>query len=1139
MKQASFVVRFAPVRFLATTLLAVLLLPAGSTAQIVQKASYVDGGSFTLPPQGSEAPEGPRALAWSAVDRSVHVAGDERGRVFVYDSTGTFLRAYGQQQLENPVAVALDSEGRSYVLDDDANRTWIFGPDGEVAGDLGSGDDDLETLDDPVDLDVGPSGYVYVLDDGRQGVQVYSRDGTFIRRVRLGEGVGAPRGVTVARNGTIYVSDEDADAHVLEYDAFVDRTWSVTSPGGPSGRVPLRGADLDEPRRLAVTPFGRVLVMDESRGRLWTRNPATEETAGPNDLLYGGSGSGRGSFQDAVDVALAGDDAVLILDRELRKVEKIRIAFEEDGSELPAFGYPFRVTRGPARIGMPLGGLRHPEGGEPIFLRAGESSVRLVPTRSQRFTTAYGDDARLFVPDEDGEVQIFGQGVEEVGSASLNEATLVVSDPGEDRFAVFSREDGTLAGTFGDDYDDQRSLDDPEGIAVLDDGRVAIADNGNDRVVIFSADFASLIGSYALPSAYGLAASPRGELVAWNEEGGTVIRIAAQGTDRRRLPANLLPERVSGAAFDQQGNLFLMDRESGRVTVLDPMLEQVLTRIGTGGQLEEPRGLAADREGNVYLTDADDDGSTFVYRWDVHSPVLTGLAFDHREEPRFRWDPGPGQFIRSYQVQGASSPDGPFQILSTTPEPELALQADSATANADPGSGTARFVRVAPVIVNGEVGEPTPVLPIVDYTAVRAYEAESWERALEDAELALELVEAGELEVSEDVRVLLPWIAFEAAYRTGAYGRAVERVGELDPEDLASDSLETAYHELVPQAYQRAGQSQRALDAAREALDRSEEGALELDDETRTELMWVAFTSAFERENYRAVVGWGERLGESVSSARRVEFFTRLPRAQLFLGQPDSAALSLLAIGGDDPRADYYQDSTVVDLSFDIYRELRDFEDTPAFAASEEADGGAAIGSDEASNGPSTPNPGLRFLREYVRSIPGSAGEIRAAYQDSLLVFETRTRLEAPIEHWQNADYAQVVRTLQSLLEGDGELPPETEVVGRQLLAAALFTFDRREDAADAFEGILEVRPDFGLREEAARLEELYGLEVFGPDMMDYFGGLLPGGSASTDPAAPDPDSTDSDAGGPAAASPGPAPSPPPARHLSVTLSRE
>jgi len=791
-----------------------------------------------------------------------------------------------------------------------------------------------------------------------------------------------------------------------------------------------------------------------------------------------------------------GDEAVLILDREVRKVEKVRIAFEEDVNELPQLGYPFRVTRGPEVLPVRIRGIRHVEGENPLFVvRMGERAVRVVPGRARRFTTVYGDDARAFAPDPDAGGQLFSQSLRQVGWASLNDSLLAVTDPDEDRFALFSRADGSLLGTFGDNYEDQRELDDPRGIALLGDGRVVIADKGNDRLVVFSPDLASLLGVYPLPSADRVVVSPDGNLVAWDEEGRNVLRVAADGSDRQRVSPALLPERVAGVAFDHLGNLFAVDRESGRVTVLDPTLRRVLVRMGTGGRIEEPGGVHTDREGNVYVTDRRDAGQTLVLRWDVHSPVLAGLAFEHGDEAGFRWEPGPAAFIRSYQVQASPSRSGPFEVLASTDEPRFLLSEEATSIDEAISAGRARFVRIAPMITNGQVGEATEPLPIVDYTAVYAYERQNWERAMEDAAEAVELARAGDLDVPDDLLGRLPWIAFEAGYRAGEYDRAVEWIEEIEPEAIERHSLASSYHELVPRAYERAGEHQRALDAARQALDRIEDGSLDLGEEVRRELMWVAFKSAFQRQNYRAVVGWGERLRPSVTSSRRVEFFSRLPRAQLLLGAPDSAALSLMAIGGQDPRAEYYQDSAVVALSFEIYRELQSMQRPPAWSFSGQAPGGglAAQGAADAESaeGPGGESPGLQFLREYMRSIPGSAQELRGAYQDSLGVFETRTELEDVLAAWQNADYVAVVRALQSLLESD-DLNAETRVVGRQLLAAALFTFGRREDAAAAFREILEIRPELSLEDESRRVERLYRVQIFGPDMREFFQELLP-----------------------------------------------
>ena len=64
--------------------------------------------------------ERPLAVAW-APSNQIHV-GDERGTIAVFDSVGTPLRTYGSGSLEQVSALAVDADGRAYVLDGKGKR---------------------------------------------------------------------------------------------------------------------------------------------------------------------------------------------------------------------------------------------------------------------------------------------------------------------------------------------------------------------------------------------------------------------------------------------------------------------------------------------------------------------------------------------------------------------------------------------------------------------------------------------------------------------------------------------------------------------------------------------------------------------------------------------------------------------------------------------------------------------------------------------------------------------------------------------------------------------------------------------------------------------------------------------------------
>ena len=105
----------AALRTVITCSALLLVNMASAAGQIAARATYVEDGSFNLPPAGPTSPSFPVAIA-AGPDGALHIV-DRFGQVMVFDRAGTPVRAYGQGRLTQPVAVAVDEFGRSYVLD--------------------------------------------------------------------------------------------------------------------------------------------------------------------------------------------------------------------------------------------------------------------------------------------------------------------------------------------------------------------------------------------------------------------------------------------------------------------------------------------------------------------------------------------------------------------------------------------------------------------------------------------------------------------------------------------------------------------------------------------------------------------------------------------------------------------------------------------------------------------------------------------------------------------------------------------------------------------------------------------------------------------------------------------------------------
>ncbi len=955
----------------AVVLSSVVLFAGNGHAQAVPKAAYVPGGSFQLPGKGQPgAPDDPDALALGH-DRTIHIA-DGKGLVFVFDSTGVYRRSYGEE-LKDPLAIGITSEGESYVLDGDEKVVFVFGPGGGKGNRGGQ-------LSDPVDLALGPSGQVYVLDAGRRAVHVFSQDGLFVRSVSLGTTLTQPLSLAVGNDGRIFVADRRTTTHIFALPPFTQVPWVGTTPRGLAGTVTFRGAELEEPVATAVNDLGSVVVLDKEAGRLYRANG--DQVVGPTDLLYGGAGTGRGSFREAVDIAFASIDELLILDRRLRKVERIRLTTEEGLQPRIAMDFPIRVSQVPNSLASPLLDIGYAADGTPRFLVETEGrGLTMHTAMAQVHETVYGDSVNMYLPDPEGGSRLFSGDIGRVEQAVITDTSVFAADSRRNRFALFDLESGRLLGTYGDNYQDNRKLRDPKGIGILPDGRVVIADTGNNQVKIFSPDLASLVASFDFIRPVGVAIDPDGEIFIWDESGVQVAKLNAAAQTFEPLPGGFLPGPVTAVTFDQAGNLFALDRATHRVTIIEAGLTGVMIQLGAEGAFGSPTALNVDRDGNIYISD-ERSKRTAIYRWDVQFPPLAGFDVDFQPDAAvLSWQSGPSGFVRGYEIQGADAPDGPYTGLFITPESPFRITPDNVP------DRPPRYIRVAPVFITGVRGRASRPLPLAYFAANRAYADQDYAAALQDVAEADRLIENGVIQASGQV-----------------HGR----------------------------------------------------------------LLFVATASSYAQGDFRTAVDWAQKAAPHVDAMpreQRIQFHFIVAETFMRLGDPRSASQHVLALVGQGPRPEYYQDQSVVDQSFRVYRGVRDA------GYSEDA---------------------LEYLRLYWQSIPESVEYLKNQYADSVIVFSTRQVLGPGFQYWREADYGRVVGFFENLL-AEGGLHGEQTVVGRQVLACAYFAYGDRVRAEDTFREIFGIRPDFNLDREIPRLQQLYALRIYNPETQRFFGALRPG----------------------------------------------
>ena len=1100
---------------------------ASAAGQIAARASYVGDGSFDLPTSGPISLRDPAAIAVAA-SGALHVV-DQAGQVVVFDRAGAPERVYGVGSLAEPVAVALDELGRAYVLDKDLKQVHVFDGGGERQLVIGGDNSGASEMDDPVALALDLLGFVYILNKGDLSVIVFSRDGAFVRRVGLGTVIGSPIGIAVGGDGRIFVVDENRGAQVFTLPAFSDVPWQ-----GASEPQAFSVGAVEEAAAIAVDGSGTLVVLDGRQGRIWGGSRLDPAAAPETRALYGGVGRGRGSFREAVGLAFTPERHLVVLDRELRKVERIELAEGGDAPPLE-WGYPIRVSQLPPDPVGAVAGIGPSGDGTARFAIASSQGrqLRVKRATSERYEDLFGDVFESYMIPETGGPETLAMGFQRTpGAMVFNDSLLVVTEPDQDRFSVFDARSGVALGTFGRDYDDDRRLNKPVGVGLFSDGSLVVADRDNHRVAVFSADLTSLLGSFAFREVWGVALSPDGDLFAWDEAGLSIMGIPLDGAPPQPVAAALLTGPVQDIKFDVQGNMFILEQRTSRVTVLDTSLERVLVRLGGRDSRFEATHLSLDALGNVYLANLE-EGRTLVYRWDARLPELETLrAVLSADAVAFSWDPVDSDYLWGYRLSGASSVQGPYTQLATTTGGtfDLPLAEDFEY----------RWLRVDPVSIAGTASSSDQPVPVAHWVTREAAGREAHVEVLDAVARAESLTAQGVLSQASEVAQEVQWHGFSTEFLLGRYAEAVAREESLEGWEGEDRGFEL--HRRLALAHASLEQYESALASTRRALqviparDRSAEGGLEV--------LQLGLAAAFEAGAFDDVVSFGEELQGRIEPDREFQFFARLAAGHLALDNPQRALQIAMAVleadragrivAYDEDRPDLYwvafqaslavEDAELMELwagEFAPYvtgdRRRLYFETVSRFRASQ-GEGVQALANflelldtapgaefytdsmtvaltldifralqDGDTEGHSA---GLIFLADYAANLPNEVEELRLTYQDSIAVFtpreETRAKLGEGFQYWSEANFVQLIRFFEQALELGG-LTPEQETISRGLLAGAYQSAGRSEDAESTYRGILDIDPLFDIEVMVQRVEESYGVTVFDRQAMEVF----------------------------------------------------
>ncbi len=192
---------------------------------------------------------------------------------------------------------------------------------------------------------------------------------------------------------------------------------------------------------------------------------------------------------------------------------------------------------------------------------------------------------------------------------------LYISDRGNYKLKKFDGQ-GRLVGSLGSEGGGPGQFREAAGLTVDAEGRVLVLDSGKNTVQIFSCDEAAgPQQAAAAPLTVEFASETSGQVSAlvmdkklWALSGDSVVLSGATGSrigTRGSEPGQFKNPR--GLAVDSAGKLWIADTGNDRLQRFgtDGTLLQVIGRSGSGeGQFDSPSAIAIGRKGNLYAADA-------------------------------------------------------------------------------------------------------------------------------------------------------------------------------------------------------------------------------------------------------------------------------------------------------------------------------------------------------------------------------------------------------------------------------------------------------------------------------------------------------------------------------------------------------
>jgi sugar lactone lactonase YvrE len=499
---------------------------------------------------------------------------------------------------------------------------------------------------------VDGNGNVYVSNWNYYTIKKFTADGQFVTEWSPGDFGGCePFGLGIDRNGYIYVASSGAcdgeGQSILKFTLngeFVSK-WGIKGTGQGQFR---------NPQGIAVDADGNVYVVDVLNDRVQKFNASNQFV-----IQWGTSGSGDGQFSRPTDITIDQSGYLYVVDSGNSRIQK----FNQDGGFITKWGgsgaddgefyftsHDYVWHEG----GLFGGGITADKDGNICVLDNGNNRIQKFTSEGQflaKWTNFYGTEG--IAAADNGNIYV-GRGTEIVVTGS----------------------NGQSVTTWGSRGDGDGELASPSGIVIDGSGSVFVSESANGRIKKFTAD-GNFTAAWQSTSLEALTISSNGDLYGVNSWEKSVYAFSSSGVSLGSWKYNSSTVEGSfptGIAVDTSGNIYVADYEDYAIKKFSPEGQLILQWGKQGvndGELNfetytgrpEGIGIETDSDGYVYVADLGNhriqkftlDG-VFVLKWgsegqgDGKFYQPRGIAVDRNHDV---YVSDGGGYIQKFTSQGA------------------------------------------------------------------------------------------------------------------------------------------------------------------------------------------------------------------------------------------------------------------------------------------------------------------------------------------------------------------------------------------------------------------------------------------------------------------------------------------------------